>query len=240
MTAVSSFLNWLATRELIARNPLSGLIPKRNTRAERRSPFSADDIRLIFSQDRFRGSYKHDWQYWLPLLGLFTGARIEELCQIRGKDIVGTADGTFLRIQDREDFSGKTENAERSIPIHQQLINFGFLRLVEQSGAGHLFLLQERDGRRSVEPSKEFGRFKAKLGFGAKHVFHSFRNTFITALAKVNVPDSKIAALAGHAQNNVTFNRYWQADESSLNMAAQQLDYGDSLGAVAPWTTNRP
>jgi hypothetical protein len=68
-------------RMMTADNPTEGLKLKTITRAdEQREAFTEDDLVRLFQT--IPKNSKHPHQKWLPLLGLFTGARLEELCQL--------------------------------------------------------------------------------------------------------------------------------------------------------------
>ena len=78
---VSSFFSWLVKQGYVEGNPFAGVAPRRvhSARSER-SSFTDDDLTLLFGTRLFtHKAYKHEWQYWLPLLGLYTGARIQEI-----------------------------------------------------------------------------------------------------------------------------------------------------------------
>lgn len=71
----------------------------------------------------------------MPLLGLFTGARLGELCQLRTVDVqmVGGLPALVLT-DDGEDQSIKSEAGHRTVPIHSELLRLGFLEYVETMG----------------------------------------------------------------------------------------------------------
>ncbi|WP_342355976.1 site-specific integrase [Vibrio aestuarianus] len=155
-------------------------------------------------------NYKHPYYYWLPLLGCFTGARLNELCQLYKEDIY-QQDGIWtIRID--EQFEGqklKNTFSRRTIPIHQKLLDLGFIDYVKSVKHSRIFpeLKDSRDGFGSAA-SKWFGRFKLKLGFGKGHDFHSFRHTFATELKNADISSVIAGELLGHAQQNITYDRY--------------------------------
>jgi integrase len=87
-----------------------------------------------------------DWRFWLPLLALFHGARLEEFADLRNSDL-GCEKGTwFFKIQEGEarrlgklDQDGrkaqerrlKNTTATRVVPLHPELVSLGFLRHVD-------------------------------------------------------------------------------------------------------------
>jgi len=100
LTWVKSVLKF-AARDLgmIDRNPWEGLDIAFKTTNKRR-PWNDDELRAFFSQplhtayqlptDKKAGA---DAAYWIPLLGLFTGARVGELAQLRVVDVEKGAPG---------------------------------------------------------------------------------------------------------------------------------------------------
>jgi hypothetical protein len=76
------------------------------------------------------GSAIRDGQFWLPLLGLFHGNRLEEFAQLYRED-VQKADGVWvIRIHDEGDRQVKNEQSIRSVPLHSELMRLGFLEYV--------------------------------------------------------------------------------------------------------------
>jgi integrase len=76
--------------------------------------------------------------YWLPLLGLFTGARVNEICQINPSTDIGEEGSIpffWLTIETEGDprvsKSLKNKGSRRKLPIHSKLIELGFLSYVD-------------------------------------------------------------------------------------------------------------
>jgi integrase len=229
MTMISTFLSWAERNEYINSNPLAGLVIKRSQNRQNRDSFNRDDLQLIFSQPRFReGKYKNTWEFWLPLLALYTGSRIGELCQLRGTDLVSKNEVLYFDIHSSDGNDLKTANSTRKIPIHTVLRDLGIMDLAKTRGRDFLFDLTPINGKRSHYPSKQFSAFKQKLGFSAKKAFHSFRHTFRDALSEADVRDSLVIALLGHAEESITFSTYGSdASLEQLNRAIQKLDFSD-------------
>ena len=214
MGRVSSFFNWLVKQGYREDNPFSGVAPRRvhSARSER-SPFTDDDLRLLFGTAIYKDKdYAHDWQYWLPLLGLYTGARLEELCQLKGADFKVSNGCHYIDIHGEGDTHNrvKTPSSVRKIPVHSELLKFGILDKVnKRSRDCFLFDLRRVNTNLGHMPSKWFGGYKASLGLpkGTK-VFHSFRHTLRDKLTLSGVPNEHIRELLGHEQIGETFGRY--------------------------------
>ena len=240
MGRVSSFFNWLVKQGYREDNPFSGVAPRRvhSARSER-SPFTDDDLKLLFGTVVYTSKiYAHDWQYWLPLLGLYTGARIEELCQLKGQDFKVIDGCHYISIHGEGDVENrvKTPSSIRKIPLHNELISLGLLDMVHKRPTGSfLFDLKRINTNLGHMPSKWFGRYKASLGLpkGTK-VFHSFRHTLRDKLTLSGVPNEHIREILGHEQIGETFGRYGSSIPvkvlaESLEKLHFPLDVGNDL-----------
>lgn len=115
----------------------------------------------------------------LFLIGIYTGARIEEICRLTTNDVIADKDGYRLFAIRKS----KTESGERSIPVHSQLIQL-IDQLIASSKDGYLIKTDaiNKFGSRSGSLSKTFGRLKRSLGFAGDKSFHSIRRTVATLL----------------------------------------------------------
>lgn len=182
---------------LVPSNVARGLrVPKARVETLVRRSFTTAELERLMAcslyTSRFRPlSGAGEAAAWLPLIALATGARIEEIAQLRVDDLILDRQyGPLLRITDEgEGQRLKTESSRRFIPLHAQLVNAGLLRyaaIVKEAGHDWLFpeLVADHDGRRSANFSKWFQRYlRDKNGLGIADpaiVFHSFRHTFKT------------------------------------------------------------
>lgn len=152
----------------------------------------------------------------LILLGTYTGARIEELCQLRAEHVI-KADG----VQSFDITDSKTAAGIRFVPVHPALTSL-VQRLMADSRDGYLIPSDSKNkyGNRSDLHSKAFGRLKKSLGFGDRHVFHSIRKTAITQLVRAEVSGPLIAELVGHETGTVTFDIYSQGASAAQKLVA--------------------
>ena len=134
-------------------------------------------------------------------IGMYTGARIEEICQLKVEQVVlDDGDGGHFKIVD-----AKTSAGDREVPIHPDLLAT-VERLVADSGDGWLVqgIKSRPGGHRSNAVGKRFSKLKTRLGFGCKHVFHSLRHTLTTELSNALVPRDIIKDIDGHQRLGVT------------------------------------
>jgi integrase len=146
-------------------------------------------------------------------VALFTGARLNELSSLKASDvahndIVG-AQCIFIKTEKRSGKRLKTEQSERFVPLHPQLIAAGFLKYVseqiaERGATAWLFPKVAPGTTGKSAFSKWFGRYIGAHGItdGTK-VFHSFRHSFVDALRLAGVGEEINIALLGHTDPSV-------------------------------------
>jgi integrase len=109
-------------------------------------------------------------RYWVPLISLFSGARLGEIVQLRIADVLEEQSILhFALLDEEEDQRLKNENSRRRIPVHPKLIELGFRDLLWQRrerGEVRLFpdLPMGEDGYYSSPFSKFYGRFSNERG----------------------------------------------------------------------------
>lgn len=211
LTNIKSLLKFAhETLEWIPKQPWRGLDIKTTTTNKRR-PWTDSELITLFSaplhtayalpDSRYGG---REAAYWIPLMGLFTGTRLGELCQLRTAD-VQTVDGIAVLVltNEGEGQSIKSDAGHRSVPIHSELIRLGFLKYVETikaSGSDSLWpSLPLREGK----PSDYFGRWfkghRNALGLnGTRPDFHCFRHTVRPLMRKAGHSEGTMDKVTGH------------------------------------------
>ena len=78
---------------------------------------------------------KASMYYWIPLIGLHTGARKNEICQLQPADIMSIKGTWCFNITTEGDEkslkTGDHGGSKRIVPIHSNLISLGFLAFVD-------------------------------------------------------------------------------------------------------------
>lgn len=216
--------------------------------------FDSDDLRRIFESDDYKAGTLDDSDFWIPLLGLFTGGRLNELAQLRLEDITEHDGVPTISILDHGGRRLKNENSRRLVPIHQKLIEIGFLRYVQtirDQRAERLFpSLTEathRPGDFGRTPSRRFTDYRRKVGVGTdeldpatgkrlgnnRKVFHSFRSTLISALRDAGIPHERRKRLAGHEQDDTQNEHYDGGDALTMfPLPTLQHDINSAVFAV--------
>jgi integrase len=69
----------------------------------------------------------HDWRYWIPWIGLYTGARLSEIAQLL-TEAARQLHGVWIHYLTREGSkSTKTAGSQRVVPIRSELVDLGLL-----------------------------------------------------------------------------------------------------------------
>jgi integrase len=150
-----------------------------------------------------------------------------ETCEIERTDVEKREDGYWFNLGE-----GKTEAAERSVPIHPSIVPIIERRLKTTNDRYLIANLVRggRDKRRGHHVSKAFGRFRKYAGVTEKgQVFHALRNTFIACVEGHGVPESTAKLLVGHAKASMTYGHYSNGERVNLREAMSRLDYGADI-----------
>lgn len=230
MTAV---INWAIDNGYYNKNnPFTGTKLKESKNKEKpREPFSTQQLQILFSSPVYTGCKSKgrrtekggniikDSLYWLPILSLFSGARMQELCQLRFEDIIEIDKIPCFKISDEEyDQSTKSSSSIRTIPIHKQVIELGFLDYVKKQQSGRLFpcIEMSKSGNYSNTFSKRFGRYMDSCFTNkGKTSFHSFRHTIADAFRDAGVQEEIANLVTGH-KNKSVYSNYGSSDKTKL------------------------
>jgi len=218
--------DWLISKKKynLSENPFTGIkFSKVVPDSEERDQFTADELVSIFNQSIFTNlEYAEPFEYFLLLMGLFSGCRMNELAQLLLSDFDEQCDIQYFIITPRGSSKKKVKNANsiRLVPLHPKLIELGLIDYVKSlkvRGETSLFPeLPYKNGRFSSKVSKTFCKQRATLGFeaGTGKDFYSFRHTFATALDRAGVTESAIARLTGHVPGELmTGKRYIKSED---------------------------
>jgi integrase len=194
-----------------------------------REPWEAAELRVLFASSVFtKGTQPRAGggvaALWLPLLGIFTGARLGELAPLTAADVTVDEATGITAIAIIEDLKKgrrlKTRSSRRIIPVHPELVRLGFIKFVNQvkhegGSDARLFPLLKPGplGGFAEGWSKWFGRYIRVLGIGnRRHVFHSFRHGFKDALRAARVSEDINDGLTGHAGGSAVGRSYGAKD----------------------------
>jgi integrase len=101
LNKLGGVFNWAVKEEMIDRNPAQGLrVPDPILRRDKRHPFSTTQLQAIFSAPLYTGcrddghgyavpgdNRPRNARFWIPLIGLYCGLRLNEACQLDVSDV---------------------------------------------------------------------------------------------------------------------------------------------------------
>ncbi|WP_108860243.1 site-specific integrase [Ruegeria sp. Alg231-54] len=209
------FFDWAERHGYSPHSLFDGMkVAKEKNSTNQRKPFSPEQIRFLYTEltTNPSGLVRKDSHKWGMLLGIFTGARLNEICQLGIKDVQQECGTWFLNITDEGDDDNKSVKstaARRKVPVHPDLIRLGFLDFVDSRRNGTR-LFPDYNYNANGGYGRALGRwcnesFLPKLGLKEPGlVFHSLRHTVVTRLGQANVAEPIIQCIVGHARSGVT------------------------------------
>lgn len=227
LSRLRTLLQWATDNDLTPANVAIGITVKDTDAARnKRREFDLPALTSIFSSVVYSNGVrpaggKGEAAYWLPLLALFTGARLEELGQLRIADVReerypddngAERSSWFIRIMEdeRDGLTIKNAASERKVPVHQSLIALGFLNMVlaaKEAGHDRLFpaLRANIYGRLTAKWGEWFSQYKRTVcGITDKRmVFHSFRHTFKHYARHASIIEGVQRQIMGHSSSDV-------------------------------------
>ena len=213
-TLIGALFSVAVKDELLEKNPFSNFDYSRFAAKEgmedpdEREPFTLGQLKRVFSANegifsvtRGVGGGGYHSRVWMPLVGLLSGARLDEIGRLTVADIITNPLPHFVIRR------GKTQSSVREVPVHPKLISLGFLNYVEAiDKAGHTSLwpqlrTRSKKANGSEVLGKWFNRFLHQtLGLPNTVVFHSLRHSFKDLCRDALIPRDLHHALTGHAK----------------------------------------
>ena len=171
-----------------------------------------------------------------PLLSLYTGMRLGEVCALKGEDIdwekrTITVRRTAQRVAQAKDSAGgktllmigtpKSTRSHRVIPVPEFLLERLRMQREEKCGSDYLFgTLAHAAEPRTLQ--RRFKRFMEKLGIAGAH-FHTLRHSFATRLLELGVDIKTVSTLLGHGSVRTTLDFYAHSLMEQQRTAIERL-----------------
>lgn len=219
--AISGMFTWAVNEGLLTQNPAKGLSLKdKQPVIEKRDCFTDEDIKKIFFNGNYvLSNFKNPAHYWVPLISLYTGMRLEEVCQLHCKDIYQD-DGLWVIDITEEGHDGlndkilKTSNAKRKIPVHDYLVRIGLIQYRDESlKSGQIRLFYqlnktEKSPKYGKQVGKSFSDLVKKYQIEGKKSFHSLRHYFSNFFKLRDLHTDMFTEVFGHEQKNLAARQY--------------------------------
>ena len=190
---------------------------RRKDQLDKRKMWSSEQLRDLFASPVWTGCYSEarrslrgtliikDEKYWLPLLGVYHGNRLEEFAQLLRSDVKKQDDTWFFDINDDDQKQVKNEQSKRRVPLHQDILRLGFIDYVEKvapNPSDPVFPELRPGGpdhKLGFYFTKWWSRYRREIGiYEPKLDYHSFRGTVTTKLTEAGVFLEARNELLGH------------------------------------------
>jgi len=238
MTLLASLFKWgIKHGYYKGINPAEGLSIELSSRPdEERKAYDVRDLQKVV--DNLPISKEEPEKLWVPLIAMFSGLRLEEVCQLRRSDISKVDEVWGFDINDNGGRKLKTKSSRRFVPVHPLLINLGFLQYIDVSSPpdeGNLWGLAPGKWGFGKKVTNWYSRFfnRQFVTDDPLKCFHSFRHTVADTLKQAGVLDKIVSEILGHTDGSITTGRYGKRYKAQVLMdAMQQLDYQIDLSRL--------
>lgn len=213
---------------------------------EKRDPFAIDQLRSIFSAPIYVGCVndRYGWKspgtnivrrgrFWVPLICLYSGLRLNECCQLWSDDIIEEDGQFYIRVRANADRRQriKTPHAARQVPVHPELARIGVLSIMDDEKPHHLFPelpFDEKKQNYSDKFSSWFGSLLNHIDAKTKKTsFHSFRHNFKQELDRTAIKDSQMHKMMG-----------WSPASKSMALVYGKIEPAELVPFVSEVTYN--
>jgi integrase len=225
-SALSGLFKWARQRgQFDGQNPFAEQNRKKGSAGW--LPFTIEELNKLFGPSLPTDPAMH----WIPAIGLYSGMRLGEVCQLRTDDVKRERKVWYFNVSEGENGQRvKTEASVRRVPVHSQLIKRGFLDYLKTLPSGQQLFPQLKaggpDGKLSWYFGKRFTAYRRSVGINRPRVaFHSFRKNATTALDNAGVKSTDIAAVLGH-ERGFTLDTYSKGLElPALQAIVEKIKY---------------
>jgi integrase len=213
---------WAVDQKLINHNPFADVkvpVPRKRTNRDTKA-FTDDEIKIILKASaaisKPRLTKGEAVRRWVPWLCAYTGARAGEITQLRGVDVVEQKGVSAIRIT--PDAGSTKAGKPRAVPLHEHLIEQGFLDYVKATGRGPLFYNEPKGSSkdaqeditnpkrpRAVTARVDLADWVREIGIKDREVKpnHAWRETFKQIGHRHDISERILDAIAGHAPISV-------------------------------------
>ncbi|MBB1426558.1 tyrosine-type recombinase/integrase [Shewanella sp. SG44-2] len=234
LAATFQFFKWCQLMNYCTSNPFESVTVGQKPKAkpnQARDRWSHPELKRLLCSSSFKASTT-DFK-WVTRLMLYGGLRPSEACQLKPGDIKLIEGIHCISVDDSGAVQRlKNLNAKRYVPIHQRLLELGFIAFVEQRKSTHTQLFDYKPVGIIEDWSKTYCKQLAKLqteiGMQAnlRPTSYGFRHTFIDEMKQLDISEHIVAQIVGHANPNITYSRYGKDVRMKLLLISiEKLEY---------------
>ena len=210
LAALKAVFGWARENHRVAVDPTQGVRVRVGRSARHRDPGLSDAeaktiLTATLADHRSTLAPEHALaRRWVPWLCAYSGARVNEMTQLRAEDVF--QDGEVWTVRVTPDAGSTKTGDTRTFPLHSHLIEQGFLDVV-RGKAGPLFYAptRYRGGKQGNPQYKKVGERLAKwvreIGVDDPNVApnHGWRHRFKTEARRHKLDPAAADVIQGHA-----------------------------------------
>ena len=244
LSALGGFTEWLRTHDYLTEDVMQGMYLDIDRTEKTIFPYTDAQLKAIFASPLFHkcagDKREHevgteqirDWRYWIPLIAIYSGARLGEIAQLLTNDVRQLHGVWIFHIteQGSRTKSVKTGGSERVVPVHPKLIEIGLIKFHARQNAfrhDRLFpeLVPDKRGFISGEASSFFNDYLRAIGVKTDKTnnFHSFRHNAADAFRRAGFYDEQFNVLLGHTKATTT-GKYGIMPEGILSERVKMIE----------------
>ena len=214
LAAINAMFSWARGDGIIARNPMLEVTPvrlpaKTTTRSKAFTTGEATAIlQASFNPSTSReGEHLRNAKRWCPWLMAYSGARVNEVTQLRKEDVFEEDGIIVMRLT--PDAGTIKSGVYRLVPLHRHILEQGFLQFVAGKPEGPLFFdpAKRRSdhaiNRQSNRLGSKLAEWVRSLGIEGVKPNHAWRHLFISQAPRFQMDPRTTKAITGHSSSDV-------------------------------------
>ena len=206
MIRVVQFFKYCYNSDYISKSIVNGLSVKVEINPMERKvlPYSKEEANTIFKiVQNFKETNKSPSKrisandlYYITMIAAYSGMRINEIVQLRARDIVQHNNVLCFSVNRDDGKSTKNINSIRLVPVHSKLIELGLMEFVKQRASANksIFKVSNKDFSEIFRSQIQ----RKLISSDKQKTFYSFRHYFIDTLVQQEVEPNIIAQIVGH------------------------------------------
>ncbi len=220
---LKSALNKAVSWKIIKSNPLDELKPLKVTDQKKIKSLTKEQINLVYEN-----LDEEDWLYPVFTLGINTGMRIGELCNLEWEDV--NFERKIINVHQKEGFTPKSSGKvieQRTIPINEKAMSILKKLYGNSENFKDDYVLRSFSGTPLLSRYSGIGnkwkRLAQKLGSPEITQVHLWRRTFITYLLHKTKNPEVVRRISGH-KDLKTMQRYIDTFEDMKQSAMENFN----------------
>jgi len=226
ISCTKAFFNYAEKVDWVVKSPAAALDPIKLKKTTNDAALTPDELAAVFAGLKEAAtSADCEGYYWISVLALHSGARLDEIAGLQLTDIRETEGVTCLHIDESGGRDLKNDHGIRIVPVHSRVLQLGLMEYIAAQAGPRLVSNLKRSslGKYGGPVSAFFNQYLNDIGVKKKQRhknFHSLRHTWATAARRAGIPDADADELGGWSKSGSQRSRTYAADHTIPAKAA--------------------